>query len=234
MKRSIQNSLALALVFLFLAPFHGLARQKGKKPAQIGGVTGTYKYVLNNMTRIYTVVLLSLLAATALSAQEANRGERTESQLIERVIIRGNRRMPASTIKSWIGAHQGDSYSPEQLDRDVKALDDTGHFDDVKVYVEDGLRRGKIVTFEVTERPLILGVAYEGIDRVTEAEVLEEWRKQNIELSKGSEYNPVKVRRAAVVIQGLLVRRGNQQAKVNPMVERQTPTGVSIVFKVEE
>src|SRR5258705_3051066 len=163
------------------------------------------------MTRIYTVVLLSLLANATLFAQEANRGKRTESQLIERVIIRGNRRMPASTIKSWIGARQGDSYSPEQLDHDVRALHDTGHFDDIKVYVEDGLRRGKVVFFEVTERPLILEIAFEGMDQATEAEVLEEWRKQNVELSKGSEFDPVNVRRAAAVIQDLLVRRGHQR-----------------------
>jgi outer membrane protein insertion porin family len=186
------------------------------------------------MKRILTVVLLSLLAATTLSAQEANGGERTESQLIERVFIRGNRRIPAETIKSWIGAREDDSYSPEQLDRDVRVLHDTGHFADVKVYVEDGVRRGKIVTFEVAERPLILEIAYEGIDQATETEALEEWREQKVELSKGAEYDPVKVRRAAAVIQGLLAKRGNQRAKVHPMVEQQTPTGVSVVFKVEE
>ncbi len=186
------------------------------------------------MKRICTVVLLSLLAATTLSAQEANRGARAESQLIERVLLRGNRRIPASMIKSWIGARRGDSYSPEQLDRDVRALHDTGHFEDVKVYVEGGLRRGKIITFEVSERPLILEINYEGIDEATQAEVFEEWRKQKIELSKGSEYDPVKVRRAAAAIQELLVRRGNKRAKVNPIVERQTVSGVSVVFKVEE
>jgi outer membrane protein insertion porin family len=186
------------------------------------------------MKRIWPVVLLSLLSTTTLFAQEADRRERTEAQLIERVIIRGNRRIPAATIKSWIGSRKGDSYSPEQLDRDVRVLHDTGHFDDVKVYVEDGLRRGKIVTYEVAERPLILEIAYEGIDQAAESEVLEELRKQKVELSKGSEYDPVKVRRAAAVIQDLLVRRGTQRAKVLPMVEQQTPTSVSVVFKVEE
>jgi outer membrane protein insertion porin family len=186
------------------------------------------------MRKICTVALLSLLAATNITAQEAKKGERTESQLIERVSIRGNRRILASTIKSWIGAQKGDAYSPEQLDRDLRALHDTGHFDDVKVYVENGLRRGKIVTFEVMERPIILEIAYEGGDQATEAEVLEEWRKHNVELSKGSEYDPVMVGRAAAIIRDFLVRGGNHRAKVNPIVERQTPTGVSVAFKVEE
>lgn len=186
------------------------------------------------MKRICAVVLLGLLIATTLSAQEANSGEAAESQLIERVIIRGNRRIPASTIKSWIAARKGDSYRAEQLDRAIRALFDTEHFVDVKVYVEDGLRRGKIVTFEVLERPLIQEIAYQGIDLPTQAEVREEWREQKIDLSQGSEYDPVKVRRAAAVIQELLVKRNNQRAKVTPMVEQQTATTVSIVFKIEE
>ena len=186
------------------------------------------------MKRICAVVLLGLLAAPTLCGQEANSGEGAESQRIERVIIRGNRRIPASTIKSWIGTRKGVSFNAEQLDRDVRALNGTGHFVDVNVYVEGGLRGGKIVTFEVTERSIIMEIVYEGIDQATEAEVLEEWRKQKVELSKGSEYDPVKTRRAAAVIQDLLVRRGSPRAKVNPMVEQQTANGVSVVFKVEE
>ncbi|MEK6407919.1 MAG: POTRA domain-containing protein [Acidobacteriota bacterium] len=186
------------------------------------------------MKKISTVVFLGLLTATTLSAQEANSREPPESQLIERVIIRGNRRIPASTIKSWIATRKGDSYGADQLDRALRALFVTGHFFDVKVYAEDGLRRGKIVTFEVLERPLIQEIAYEGIDLPTQAEVREEWRKQKIDLSQGSEYDPVKVRRAAAVIKDLLVKRGNQRARVSPLVEQSTATTVSIVFKIEE
>jgi outer membrane protein insertion porin family len=186
------------------------------------------------MKRTCAVALLSLLAATTLFAQEANNSKPTEPLLIERVSIRGNRRIQGMTIKSWIAIRKGDSYSPERLDRAVRALFDTEHFFDVKVYVEDGLHQGKIVTFEVAERPLILEIAYEGIDPATEAEVREEWLKQKIDLSAGSEYDPVKVKRAAAAIQDLMVKRGNQRAKVSPMVEQQTATDVSIIFKVEE
>jgi outer membrane protein insertion porin family len=186
------------------------------------------------MRRIGIVVLLSLSAATTLIAQEANNSEQENSQLIERVIIRGNRRIPEKTIKLFIPTRKGDYYSAEQLDQAVRALFNTRHFSDVKVYVEGGVRGGKIVTFEVAERPLIQEIAYEGIDEATQEEARKEWRKQNIDLSEGSEYDPVSVRRAAAVIQALVVKRGNQQAKVIPMVEQRTATGVAIVFKIEE
>ena len=186
------------------------------------------------MRRICTVVMFGLMAATTLSAQEARTDEQSKLHRIERVIIRGNRRIPASTIKSWIAVRKGDSCSPERLDRAVKDLFDTEHFEDVKVYVEDGLHGGRIVTVEVREKPLIEEIAYEGIDQATKEEVSEEWSKQKIDLSQGAEFDPVKVRRAAAAIKEVMVKRGNHQAKVNPMVEQHTPTTVSIVFKVEE
>src|SRR5229473_3075827 len=68
---------------------------------------------------------------------------------------------------------------------------------------------------------LLIEIVYEGIDQATQAEVREEWRKQKIDLSQGSEYDAVKVKRAAAIIKDLLVRRGNQRAKVSPMVEQQ-------------
>jgi len=92
----------------------------------------------------------------------------------------------------------------------------------------------KMVTFEVTERPLIQEIAYEAIDQATPEEIREEWRLQRIDLSVGSEFDPLKAKRAAAAIKRLLAKRGDQQAKVNSMVERRSPTNVSIVFKVEE
>jgi hypothetical protein len=49
MKRSLQTSLALALLFVGLSYADSFANQKVKKPVQTGSVTGTYKYVLNSL-----------------------------------------------------------------------------------------------------------------------------------------------------------------------------------------
>ena len=49
MKRSLQTSLAFALLLVGLFHANSFAYQKGKKPVQTGSVTGTYKYVLNTV-----------------------------------------------------------------------------------------------------------------------------------------------------------------------------------------
>src|ERR1044071_8289501 len=116
---------------------------------------------------------------------------------VEQIIIRNNLRIPESTIKIWIGTREGDPYNPAQLDRDVRALYAQGHFEDVKVFAEEGSRGGKVITFEVTERPLLLDIKYEGLKSVQQSTLLEEFRKRSVGLSKESQYDPVKVRRAA-------------------------------------
>src|ERR1700754_5055866 len=153
---------------------------------------------------------------------------------VEQVVIRGNRRIPESTVKIWIGTREGDPYNPQQLDRDVRALYAQGHFDDVKVYAEDGTRGGKIITFEVRERPLLLDIKYEGLKSVQQSTILEEFRKRSVGLSKESQYDPVKVRRAASVVTELLANEGRPEAKVEPQIEQISATAVALTFKVEE
>jgi outer membrane protein insertion porin family len=153
---------------------------------------------------------------------------------VEQVSIRGQRRIPESTIKIWIGTREGDPYNPAQLDRDVRALYAQGHFEDVKVYAEEGTRGGKVITFEVRERPLLLDIKYEGLKSVQQSAVLEEFRKRSVGLSKESQYDEVKVRRAAAVIKELLANEGRPEAKVEPQKEEISKTAVALTFKIEE
>ena len=159
---------------------------------------------------------------------------RVQNVTVEQVLIRGNRRIPESTVKIWIGTREGDPYNPGQLDRDVRALYAQGHFDDVKVFAEEGTRGGKIITFEVSERPLLLDIKYEGLKSVQQSTVLEEFRKRSVGLSKESQYDAVKAKRAAAVIKELLSNEGRPEATVEPVVEKISATAVALTFKIEE
>ncbi len=158
----------------------------------------------------------------------------SQNVTVEQVLIRGNRRIPESTVKIWIGTRDGDPYNPAQLDRDVRALYAQGHFEDVKVYAEEGSRGGKVITFEVRERPLLLDIKYEGLKSVQQSTLLEEFRKRSVGLSKESQYDPVKVRRAAVVIKEMLANEGRPEAKVEPAIEQISSTAVGLTFKIDE
>jgi outer membrane protein insertion porin family len=178
----------------------------------------------------WPVISRSLIQqSTALASQSQN-----QNVIVEQVLIRGNRRIPESTIKIWIGTREGDPYNPAQLDRDIRALYAQGHFADAKAFAEEGTRGGKIVTFEVTERPLLLDIKYEGLKSLQQSKVLEEFRKRSVGLSKESQYDPVKTRRAGAVIKELLADEGRPEAKVDPQIERISNTAVALTFKIDE
>jgi outer membrane protein insertion porin family len=171
--------------------------------------------------------VLSLLAI-ALFAPPAS------PQSVEQVLIRGNRRIPESTIRIWITTREGDAYDPSRLDRDIRTLAAQGYFADVKAFAEDGPRGGKVVTFRILEHPLILAIDYQGLKSVPLSTVAETFRKRQVALSKDSQYDPVKVRRAAAVIKELLAGEGYADASVIPEVEQLSQTSVQLTFKIDE
>jgi outer membrane protein assembly factor BamA len=184
------------------------------------------------MKNLGIAILLTLAATVTVSAQARGDKDIESSQIVERVVVRGNRRISQSEIKSWISTRKRSVYRPQALDRDVRALYDTGHFEDVKVYVENGIRGGKIVTFEFSERPLILDVSCEGIDSSQQAEVFEELNRQKVDVSNGSQYDAARTKRAARIIEELLSKKENRIVRASPFVERVTATDVLVTFKV--
>ena len=60
--------------------------------------------------------------------------------VIETIQFRGNRRVPAATLRARIFAKPGDFYDENALRRDFMTLYNTGLFDDIVLRVEDGKR----------------------------------------------------------------------------------------------
>src|SRR4029453_7772534 len=86
-------------------------------------------------------VVLSLSLSERLARLEPIVHEtRVQNVTVEQVLIHGNRRIPESTVKIWIGTREGDPYNPGQLDRDVRALYAQGNFEVVKGYAEGAWR----------------------------------------------------------------------------------------------
>jgi tetratricopeptide (TPR) repeat protein len=74
---------------------------------------------------------------------------------IEAIVIRGYRRIPASTIRKSISNIPGDIYDPAKIERDVTALMNTGYFDAVREetsYAPAGMKGGPEVIFYVREK----------------------------------------------------------------------------------
>jgi outer membrane protein insertion porin family len=157
--------------------------------------------------------------------------------VIDRIDFLGNRRVRADTLKARIFSREGDVYNEETLRRDFQALWNTQFFEDVKLRVEDSPSRpnGKIIVFEVKERPQIRRIRYDGIHSVSESDILDRFKERKVGLSVESQFDPTKIKKAEVVLKELLGEHGRQFAKVTPQYERiASSNAVILVFKIEE
>jgi len=157
--------------------------------------------------------------------------------VIERIDFLGNRRIRSDTLKARIFSREGDPYNEETLRRDFQALWNTQFFEDVKLRVEDSAKRpdGKIIIFEVKERPQIRRIRYDGIHSVSESDILDRFKERKVGLSVESQFDPTKIKKAEVVLKELLGEHGRQFAKVTPQYERiASSNAVILVFKVDE
>ena len=167
---------------------------------------------------------------SAPSEQPAQTGDRA---MIESVQYRGNRRVPAATLRARTLARPGDPFDPNALRRDFMAIYNTGLFEDIILRVDDG-DEGKIVTFEVRERPLIRSIEYTGNQSATQSDILDRFRERRVGLTVESRFDPTRIKRAEVVLRQLLAERGRQYATVTVETKPIPPSSVALTFIVDE
>ena len=153
---------------------------------------------------------------------------------IESIIIRGNRRIPASTLRARIFSHAGDVYDENALERDFMALWNTGFLDDVRLEVADAPNGNKIITFYVREKKLVRSIDYKGLSSVEQSDVLDAFKKEKVGLTIQSQYDPVVIKRAEVVLQELLAAHGKMFATVRHRTRNIPPNSVALTFIVVE
>jgi outer membrane protein insertion porin family len=171
------------------------------------------------------------------SAADLQAAAQQQQFVIVRIDFIGNRRVRSDTLKARIFSRESDVYNEETLRRDFQALWNTQFFEDVKLRVEDSPNRadGKIIIFEVKERPQIRRIRYDGIHSVSESDILDRFKERKVGLSVESQFDPTRIKKAEVVLKELLGEHGRQFAKVTPQYERiASSNAVILVFKIEE
>jgi outer membrane protein insertion porin family len=172
----------------------------------------------------------------AIQPQGQGNGEAPQG-FIERIDFEGNRRIRRDTLQARIFSRQGDPYNEDTLRRDFQALWNTQFFEDVKLHVEDSPDKpnGKIIVFEVKERPVIRRIRYEGIHSISESDILDRFKEKKVGLTVESQFDPTRIKKAEVVLKELLGEHGRQFATVTPQYERiASSNAVILVFKIDE
>ena len=145
----------------------------------------------------------------------------------------GNRRIPKESVIARLFSRQGDQYDPATVERDFNALWNTGYFEDVRIERKEADTCTQLIVY-VRERPTIGEINYKGLNAVTVSDALERLKKAKVGISVESQYDPTRIKRAIVVLKGLLAEHGHQFAQVNYEIKTVPPARVNLTFIIKE
>ncbi len=153
---------------------------------------------------------------------------------IERIDIRGNRRIKEEDVRFYIQSHAGDTYDEDRLQLDLRALyKEAKWFENIQITSMDG-DTGKIVTFLLAEKPLIREITYQGNKSFTESNILDYFKERKVGLTVDSVYEPSRVKAAERALMDLLLQNGKPLGTVRSELEQVPPSSVRLTFIVEE
>ena len=179
----------------------------------------------SNFLRGALAILLALVMFSSVTS--------AQQDLIVGVDIRGNRRIPADTIRARIFTRPGDVYDQAALERDFNSLWNTGYFEDIRIEREQ-TAKGWLIHVYVKERPTIREITYTGLSSVSTSDVLDRFKERKVGLSPESQYDPTKIKKAEVTLKELLSEHGRQFATVRTEIHPIPPAAVSVTFVVKE
>ncbi len=156
-----------------------------------------------------------------------------QQDVITGIDIRGNRRIPAETIKARIFTREGDIYDQAAIERDFNSLWNTGYFEDIR-FEREKTAKGWLIHIYVKERPTIREITYSGLNSVSTSDVLDRFKERKVGLSPESQYDPTRVKKAEVTIKELLSEHGRQFATVRTEIHPIPPAALSVTFVVKE
>ncbi len=113
------------------------------------------------------VIALATAIITAFSFSLPSFGQ--GSNVIEKVVVQGGKRIESETVRSYLLLQAGDLFDKRRIDQSLKSLYATGLFADVLIRQE-----GKLLIVQVVENPIINRIAFEGAERVEEADLRNE------------------------------------------------------------
>ncbi|HEV3163677.1 MAG TPA: BamA/TamA family outer membrane protein [Isosphaeraceae bacterium] len=156
--------------------------------------------------RIARALIVSAMAALALAAT----GDLPEGALITKVQIEGNVSIPSDQIRAKIISRAGRPLERSRIEADIKSLNNTKWFSDVKSFYEpDPTAKGYILTFRVFEMPVLTYVEFRGRSKIALKEI-----QDSTGLKVGARADVMRTRLAVKQIERLYEEKGYEYASV--------------------
>jgi outer membrane protein insertion porin family len=146
------------------------------------------------------------------------------AQAVSSIQVEGNRRVEIETIRSYFKPGPGGRLDQGRIDDGLKALIETGLFQDVRIN-----QAGGRLVVTVVENPVIGRIAFEGNKKVKDEQLSGEIQSK----PRGTLSRPM-VQSDAQRIAEIYRRSGRYDVRVNPEIIEQPNNRVDLVFTITE
>src|SRR6195952_4190867 len=168
------------------------------------------------------LVLIAMPVAATVAA--ALTSSPAAAQTAASIVVEGNRRVEVETIRSYFKPGPGGRLDQARIDDGLKALIETGLFQDVRIN-----QAGGRIVVSVIENPVIGRVAFEGNKKIKDEQLGTEVQSK----PRGTLSRPM-VQSDAQRIAEIYRRSGRYDVRVNPEIIEQPNNRVDLVFTIIE
>src|SRR5215467_1360170 len=169
------------------------------------------------------LVLAGIMLSSGLVSLTA-RPAHAQTPTVSTIVVQGNQRVEADTIRSYFKPGPGGRLDAFQIDEGVKALFSTGLFQDVRPSMAGGR-----LTITVIENPVINRIAFEGNKKVKDEQLKAEIQSKE----RGTLSRPVVQADVARLVE--VYRRGGRfDIQIEPKIIDLPNNRVDLVFEINE
>ncbi|VIO79270.1 outer membrane protein assembly factor BamA [Bradyrhizobium ivorense] len=166
-----------------------------------------------------------LLVASPLAALLPARAiAQTAQGTVQGIVVEGNRRIEADTVRSYFKAGGDGRLDQAAIDDGLKALIETGLFQDVRID-----RNGSQIVVHVIENAVIGRLAFEGNKKIKDEQLSGE-----IQSKPRGTFSRATVQSDTLRIADIYRRSGRYEVRVTPEIIEQPNNRVDLIFNIEE
>lgn len=144
------------------------------------------------------------------------------------VQIEGNNRIETSTILAATPIKAGDQVTIEDVDEAMRNIFSLGRFDDVSAELTE-LQGAKVITFVVSELPLVRDIVFEGNEELSEEKL-----RPLVSLKIPALFNYAKAKQSIFEIENKYAEDGYHAAKVEYAVDVDGQNEAIVTYKIVE
>jgi outer membrane protein insertion porin family len=180
-------------------------------------------------TRALCTALLALVATMSTSA----RAQELAGRSIRELDVQGLITLSPQDLLFYLDLEEGRPYDPRLLNQRIKELWDRDLIDDVWIdvsAVESGVR----IEVHIEERPVLLSIDYEGLDKIKRSDIVDMIDRTRLELFEGAYLSKGELARFESEIEALYSEKGYRFANASVQIENVSEFERRVMVIVDE